>query len=127
MGDGEFYFACTSGGAAKLGQIFRVRPQPGGHDQLQLFFESTSKEQFNFGDNLCVGPNGHLVVCEDQYTEVVDNHLRGITPDGRAYPLARLHSQTEFAGSCFSPDGRTLFVNAYSPTMTFAITGPWII
>ena len=26
----------------------------------------------------------------------------------------------------FSPDGRTLFVNLYSPTKTLAITGPWI-
>lgn len=126
MGEGEFYFACTSGGAAKLGQIFRVRPQPGGQDQLQLFFESTSIEQFNFGDNLTVAPNGHLVVCEDQYTPQVDNHLRGITPAGEAYTLGKLRLQTELAGACFSPDGRTLFVNAFSPTITFAVRGPWI-
>ncbi|MEC9067930.1 MAG: alkaline phosphatase PhoX [Pseudomonadota bacterium] len=127
MGDGELYFCCTSGGAARLGQIFRLVPGRGGAaDRLQLFFESTSPDQFNYGDNLTVGPNGHLVVCEDQYTEVVTNHLRGITPEGTAYPLALLHMQTEWAGACFSPDGRTLFVNAYSPTRTFAITGPWI-
>ena len=126
MGEGELYFVCTSGGAAKLGQIFRLQPQVGGGDRLQLFFESSSIEQFNFGDNLTIGPNGHLVVCEDQYTDVVDNHLRGITPDGVAYPLARLKLQTEFAGACFSPDGKTLFVNAYDPTTTFAITGPWV-
>src|SRR5690606_18172272 len=77
MGDGELYFACTSGGAAKLGQIFRLRPQPTGQDRLQLFFESTSIEQYNFGDNLTVAPSGHLVVCEDQYTQNVQNHLRG--------------------------------------------------
>ncbi|AKM06236.1 alkaline phosphatase PhoX [Pelagerythrobacter marensis] len=127
MGDGEFYFCCTSGGAAKLGQVFRLVPGTGGApDRLQLFFESTSPDQFNYGDNLTVGPNGHLVVCEDQYTEVVSNHLRGITPAGEAYPLALLRQQTEWAGACFSPDGRTLFVNAYSPTRTFAITGPWL-
>ncbi len=126
MGDGELYFCCTSGGAAGLGQVFCLRPQASGPDRLQLFFESQSKDQFNFGDNLTVGPNGHLVVCEDQYTEVVDNHLRGITPAGQAYPLARLDRQTEFAGACFSPDGKTLFVNAYSPTITLAITGPWM-
>jgi hypothetical protein len=122
MGDRELYFCCTSGGAAKLGQVFRFAP---GEDRLELFFESTDPDQFNFGDNLTVSPNGHLIVCEDQYTEVVDNHLRGITPDGRAYPLARLRAQTELAGACWSPDGRTLFVNAYSPTATLAITGPW--
>lgn len=127
MGESELYFCCTSGGVAKLGQIFRLVPGRGGRpDRLQLFFESTSREQFNYGDNLTVGPNGHLVVCEDQYTDVVENHLRGITPAGAAYPIALLREQTEWAGACFSPDGRTLFVNAYSPARTFAITGPWM-
>jgi secreted PhoX family phosphatase len=122
MGSGQVYFCCTSGGAARLGQVFRLRPA---RDELQLFFESTSLEQFNFGGNLTVAPNGHLVVCEDQYTEKVSNFLRGITPAGEAYPLARLHTQTELAGACFSPDGKVLFVNVFSPATTLAITGPW--
>ena len=126
MGEGELYFCCTSGGAAKLGQIFRLRPGSGGKPELaELFFESENEAQFNYGDNLTVAPNGHLIVCEDQYTEVVDNHIKGITPDGRSYDLARLTMQTELAGACFSPDGKTLFVNAYAPTRTLAITGPW--
>ena len=123
VGAGEMFFCCTSGGAAKLGQVFSFVP---GADRLELFFESTSPDQFNYGDNLTLSPNGHLIVCEDQYTDVVDNHLRGISPDGHAYPFARLRSQTELAGACWSPDGRTLFVNVYSPTATLAITGPWL-
>jgi secreted PhoX family phosphatase len=122
MGSGQVYFCCTSGGTARLGQIFKLHPA---RDELQLFFESTSIEQFNYGDNLTVSPNGHLVVCEDQYTPMVRNFLRGITPAGEAYPIGRLHAQTELAGACFSPDGKVLFVNAYSPTLTLAITGPW--
>lgn len=126
MGDGELYICSTSGGAKGLGQIFRFVPGRGAApDRFELFFESESKEQFNYGDNLCVAPNGHLVVCEDQYTDVVDNYLRGITPDGRPYDLGRLTMQTELAGACFSPDGKTMFVNAYAPTRTVAITGPW--
>jgi secreted PhoX family phosphatase len=125
MGKGEMYFCCTSGGAAKLGQVFRLRPQSGAPDRLQLFFESSSPDQFNYGDNLTVTPHGHLIVCEDQYTHVVDNHLRGIAPDGRAYPLARSRLQTEWAGACFLPNGRILFVNLYSPARTLAIIGPW--
>jgi len=124
MGLGELYFMCTSGGAAGLGQIFRVQLDKGG-DRLQLFFESTSADQFNYGDNLTIAPDGQLVVCEDQYTDVVDNHLRGITRDGHPYALARLRLQTELAGACFSPDGQVLFVNVFSPTKTLAITGPW--
>ena len=126
MGEGEAYVCSTSGGTRKLGQIFRVKLSPDGNsDRVELFFESVSKHQFDYGDNVVVAPNGHLVVCEDQYTEVVDNHLRGIAPDGHAYPLARLRLQTELAGACFSPDGQTLFVNVQAPTKTLAITGPW--
>ena len=124
-GTDEIFVCSTNGGQRKLGQILRLVPGTGGEpDQIELFFESQSKDQFNYGDNLTVGPNGHLIVCEDQYTEVVDNHLRGITPDGRAYTLGRLRMQTELAGGCFSPDGKWFFVNAYSPTRTLAITGP---
>ncbi|WP_447952876.1 alkaline phosphatase PhoX [Sphingopyxis chilensis] len=133
FGDGELYFCCTSGGAAKLSQVMRYRPspqegQPGeaaNAGRLQLFVESGSAAMLNFGDNITVAPNGHLIICEDQYTETVDNHLRGITPDGRVYAFARLHAQTELAGACFSPDGRTMFVNVYSPAKTLAISGPW--
>ena len=127
-GTDEIFVCSTNGGQRKLGQILRLVPGTGGEpDQIELFFESQSKDQFNYGDNLTVGPNGHLIVCEDQYTEVVDNHLRGITPDGRAYTLGRLRIQTELAGGCFSPDGKWFFVNAYSPTRTLAITGPWAV
>lgn len=56
---------------------------------------------------------------------IVDNHLRGVTPSGALYALARLRTQTELAGACFSPDGATLFVNVFSPGKTLAITGPW--
>ena len=124
-GRSEAYFCCTSGGAAGYGQVFRLIPGPDG-DRLELFYESTDRRDFFYGDNLTVAANGHLVVCEDSYDAVVDNHIRGITPEGAAYPIARLTMQTELAGACFSPDGRTLFVNAYSPSITFAITGPWL-
>ena len=126
MGDGELYVCSTSGGAAELGQILRLVPgREGKADTIELFFESESKDQFDYGDNLTVAPNGHLIVCEDQYTLLVDNHLRGITPEGKPYKLGRLRLSTELAGACFSPDGKWLFVNAYSPTRTLAITGPW--
>lgn len=126
MGQDEVYACSTSGGAAGLGQIFRLVPgRDGNADTFELFFESESKDQFNYGDNLTVAPNGHLIVCEDQYTDPVDNHLRGIAPDGSAYTLGRLRIQTELAGACFSPDGKWLFVNVYAPTHTLAITGPW--
>lgn len=132
-GENELYFCCTDGGAKQLGQVMRYQPSafegqtgenasPG---RLQLFVESADPSLYNFGDNLTVTPFGHLLVCEDQYTEVVDNHLRGVTPKGEIYNFARLHLQTELAGACFSPDGALMFVNIYSPAKTLVIAGPW--
>lgn len=129
----ELYFCCTNGGAQKVGQVMKYTPsqfegkpeensQPG---QLSLFVESPDKLTFNYGDNICVAANGHLIVCEDQYTKIVNNHLKGITPEGKIYDFAKVRWQTEPAGGCFSPDGSVLFVNLYSPTRTLAITGPW--
>ena len=130
---GDLYFCCTSGGAAGLGQLMRYRPsrREGRSDErdaparLQVFVESTDPETLNYCDNLTMAPTGHLILCEDQGTQTVRNHLRGVTPLGALYPLAFLREQTELAGACFSPDGATLFVNLYHPTRTVAITGPW--
>ena len=138
-GDNELYFCCTNGGKKELGQIMRY--QPSAHEgkpkeqqasgRIQLFLESEDESLYNFGDNLTVTPFGHLIVCEDQYTDVVHNHLRGVTPDGEVYNFAYLRQQTELAGACFSPDAsggldnQVLFVNVFSPGMTLAIRGPW--
>lgn len=133
VGRGELYFTCTSGGMAGLGQIMRytLSPAEGRADEsktpgtLELFFESRSTDELYYGDNLVLAPNGHLLVCEDQPGERVDNFLRAIRPDGTSYPFARLRLQTEWAGACFAPDGRTLFVNLYSPTRTLVVNGPF--
>ena len=72
------------------------------------------------------------MVCEDN---VSDNFIRGLTRKGELFDIAlnRLKSSSgadrsndEFAGSTFSPDGHTLFVNIQATAgMTFAIWGPW--
>lgn len=128
MGEGEMYLTATSGGAEKLGQVFRLTPGlAGAADRFDLFFESTDPSQLHYGDNLTVAPFGDLIICEDQSGDGNENRLIGITPAGDPYVFGRLRLATELAGGCFSPDGSTFFVNAYSPTVTFAITGPWRI
>lgn len=131
-GDDELYFCCTTGGAENVGQVMRYQPSPDegtstekdNPGKLQLFVESTDKSTFGLGDNLTVAPNGHLIVCEDHYDNT-PNHMRGITPEGEIYPLAKVVIDSETAGACFSPDGEILFVNIQNPTVTLAITGPW--
>ena len=126
-GDGELYFTCTSGGPSQFGQIVRLAVgRDGSADRVQLFLESGDDRVYDYGDNLTVTPWGDLLVCEDRYTEEAI-HLRGITPDGRAYTVARnaFEGNGEFCGACVSPDGSTVFLNIQKPGITLAITGPW--
>jgi secreted PhoX family phosphatase len=137
--NGEFYAACTSGGPGRLGQVMRYRPsphegRPGERDapgRIQLFVEPSDPQLFNMVDNLAVSPWGHLFACEDKAFGA--NQLKAMTPQGQIYTVGRnaalprgaAQANTELAGVCFSPDGSTLFVNAYAPGYTLAITGPW--
>ncbi len=136
-GKGELYFACTSGGPAGSGQIMRYVPSPqegqAGETgaRLELFSEPTDISVMEMCDNIAISPWGHLFACEDKIGGV--NFLRGITPEGKIYTLARnaafvggdTANNAELAGACFSPDGTTLFINIYWPGMTLAVTGPW--
>jgi secreted PhoX family phosphatase len=128
---GSIYFACTSGGVKRLGQIWKYTPstvegQPGESSEpgvLELFLEPNDSRLIQNADNLTVAPWGDLVVCEDRQEDVV--RLVGVTPAGECYTLAHNHVKGEFAGVTFSPDGSTLFVNLQTAGMTLAITGPW--
>ena len=128
FGDGELYFACTSGGPTRNGQIMRYRPRT---DEIELFLEPTDPTVMCMADNVAVAPWGHLFVCEDKY--VGKNGLKAVTPRGQVYTFGRNAAppptdktpNSEIAGACFSPDGSTMFVNVYLPGVTLAITGPW--
>ncbi len=120
------YFACTNGGLAKKGQIWKLTPRLQDSfesDTLELFVESESSAVIDNADNITVTPFGHLICCEDGSGE---QRLIGIDPDGNGYELARnALSESELAGACFSPDGTTLFVNIQHNGLTLAVTGPW--
>jgi len=127
-GDNEMYFTATSGGPIRRGQVMRLVPGlNGAPDRLQLFVESTDEKTVNMADNITIAPWGHLILCEDNYSSEIRNHLKGVTPQGKLYTLARnaFTGNAEFAGACFSPDGEILFVNIMYPGVTLAITGPW--
>ena len=129
-GQEEIFFACTSGGPDKLGQVFKYIPSPyegtsresDVPGKLVLFAESDNKNILKNCDNLTVAPWGDVILCEDHR----DAFLRGITPEGKIYTLGHnVGSKSEFAGVTFSPSGNTLFVNIQGPGHTLAITGPW--
>ncbi|NCN83452.1 MAG: DUF839 domain-containing protein [Sphingomonadales bacterium] len=119
---GEIFFTCTQGGTSQTGQVWRYTPGETG--KLTLLYESPSADTLDLCDNLALAPWGDLILCEDGRGS---NYLRGLTPDGKIYDFARnAHKdEAEFCGACFSPDGKTMFVNVQSPGFTYAITGPW--
>ncbi|MEL6252130.1 MAG: alkaline phosphatase PhoX [Bacteroidota bacterium] len=131
FGEGECFFACTSGGKDKTGQIFRYIPSRYEGDSrelaepgvLELFVEPNNTRLVENCDNLTMSPKGDLVVCEDKENP----RVIGITPDGHFYVIAEnVGYPSEFAGATFSPDGSTLFVNIQHAGLTLAIQGPWM-
>jgi secreted PhoX family phosphatase len=133
---GDVYFHATNGGDEGYGQVWRYRPDSGPEGDLTLIFESPGPRVLNAPDNITVSPRGGILICEDN-EELC--HLRGLTPGGKIFDLARnLVGTQEFAGATFSPDGQILFVNLQGHLslaesrpdapllgMTFAIWGPW--
>jgi uncharacterized protein len=142
---GTVYFTSTQGGGPAetstgpiadgygngFGQVWAYHTRS---RTLRLVYQSPGRDVLDFPDNVTTSPRGTLVVCEDSDQ---DNYLRGLTPHGELFDIAlnRLVSSIdpfptrfndEFAGSTFSPDGHTLFVNIQaSRGMSFAIWGPW--
>ncbi|MDQ3488592.1 MAG: PhoX family protein [Acidobacteriota bacterium] len=131
--DAKVYIVSTSGGASGRGQGWEYSPAD---EKLRMLFQSPGREVLNAPDNICVSPRGGLVLCEDGSGE---EFLHGLTIDGEIFPFAKNtavlngerngivgdFSGSEWAGACYSPDGRWLFANLQSPGITFAITGPW--
>jgi secreted PhoX family phosphatase len=130
----QFAFACTIGGSSRLGQVFTYKPSlyegttreqesPG---ELTLIAEADESTLLKNCDNLTMAPWGDLIVCEDIVEGPDRCSLVGIRPNGSEYLVAHnAYTDSEVAGVCFSPDGKTMFLNIQYPGMTLAITGPW--
>ena len=129
----EIFFVATNGGDATCGQVFAYYPE---REELVLIFESPDQETLDYPDNVVVSPRGGLVLCQDSGGGT--QHLYGLTRGGELFTFARNNvrleehrgfsgdfRESEWAGACFSPDGRWLFANIQSPGFTVAITGPW--
>ncbi len=132
FGRGEVFFACTSGGANEKGQIWHYRPSrfEGRTDEakspgmLTLWSEPGDSGAMDRCDNIVIHPSGALIVCEDGKQE---NYIRILARSG-AWRRAARNAHTdggELTGACFTPDGKTMFVNLQDAGLTLAISGPW--
>lgn len=128
------FFTSTTGGDLAHGQIWIYRPR---EETLTLLFEARSLDALDYPDNLCVTPRGALLINEDNDSNK-PQRIVGMDMEGRTFAFAESnvvmkgergftgdYRFEEWCGVCFSPDGRWLFANCYSPGFTVAITGPW--
>jgi secreted PhoX family phosphatase len=117
--EGKIYFVSTNGGNMGFGQVWVYDPRA---ETVKLIFESPGVDVLDGPDNIAVSPRGGLILCEDAGSA---QYLRGISTSGQIFDFARnLHSSVEFAGTCFAPDGKTLFVNIYGRS-TVRTTAPY--
>ena len=135
-GDGGIYIVSTNGGDAMCGQVFHYRPLTADTGELTMVFESPSPDVLEGPDNIVLSPRGGLIMCEDATGE---QFVRGLNREGQIVNLVRAphpegaRQPGEFAGSCFSPDGRVLFFNVQGSrtaagsraSATYALWGPW--
>lgn len=131
---GRIYFTATSGGDSKGGQIWMYESNGRDRGLLTLLFESTSRRLLDMPDNVCLMPKSQLLfVCEDSdYVGeggTPENLIRILTPDGRISDFAeninKEDLKSEFCGTTFSKDGKTLFFNLQRPGLTCAVWGDW--
>ena len=139
-GDGKIYFVSTSGGVAGRGQVWAYDTAAG---KLSLIVEAVLASELPYvdlswnnasvsgnggyvlaaPDNVTVGPDGRLYLCEDGsgIEKVV-----GVNAAGELFEVVRNeHNDSEFAGVCFSSNGRFMFLNMQSAGLTFVINGNW--
>jgi secreted PhoX family phosphatase len=117
---GVFWFDDTDAGKGELGRVYRYIPAT---NTLELFYESSTSNDLEMPDNICITPWGDLWIAEDGGG--VDRMI-GVTPEGGTYVFAENKlNNSELAGPTFSTDGQTFFVNFQSPGITFAIWGPF--
>jgi hypothetical protein len=140
-GNGLIYFVCSNGGDAARGQVFAYDPAA---QTLTLVVEAVTAAELGYldaswsdasvaanggfvlaaPDNLTVGPDGRLYLCEDGsgVEKVV-----GVNRAGELFEAVRNElNGSEFAGACFSYDGRFMFLNIQSPGLTCVIRGNWL-
>src|SRR3546814_3950736 len=126
---------CSDLGDIAAGQVWAYLVD---RQVLVLIYESTDRAMLDYPDNVVLSPRGGLVMCQDSAGEGVVEKLHGLTPQGELFEFAGNNvvldgerglsgdfRTEEWAGACFSPDGRWLFANIYRPGFSVAITGPW--
>ncbi|MFQ3595760.1 MAG: alkaline phosphatase PhoX, partial [Sphingomonadaceae bacterium] len=147
--DTSFGYNASGAAGFGLGAVWQYKPSRTNPDMgtLTLIHAPAARIAGNNVDNVCVSPKGGILTCDDG-SAVVDQYgpgqrLMGYTAEGLAYIFAKSnvaltqaqidamgrtgqfnpgnYRGAEFAGATFDAAGRMLYVNNYTPGITFAI------
>ena len=130
----RIYLVDTEGGLAQRGTIWRYDPLT---ELIEVLYASPGARVLDKPDNITVSPRGGVLFCEDGSQERQRLHAlsaagqlsvfaeNNVVLNGEVNGLSGNYRDSEWAGACFDPTGQWLFVNVFSPGITFAITGPW--
>jgi secreted PhoX family phosphatase len=106
-------------------------------ETLTMLYESAGAAYLENPDNAVIVPQtGDILLCEDGPD--LEHFIRGVTQDGEIYDFCKTEANSsEFCGSCFDPEGHTLYVNQQGErgglpngnpgesAVTYAIYGPF--
>jgi len=130
---GKHYWICSGAGDAAEGQVWCYDPK---QETVTMIVESTDENLLDGPDNMTVAPDGTIYLCEDGSgnSENPDapnfsQYIVGVDKSGGLFQVAHNiipDDTSEFAGACFSPNGRYMYVNSQGIGITYAIQGPWV-
>jgi len=121
---GKHYWVCSGAGDAGEGQVWCYDPET---ETVTLVVESTDENLLDGPDNITVARDGTLYLCEDGSSGSFgepnfSQRVVGVDANGGLFNFCQnLLTTAEFAGACFSLNGRYMFVNVQGPGITYCI------
>lgn len=122
----KHYWVNSGAGDAGEGQVVCYDPRT---ETVTLVVESTDENLLDGPDNITASRDGTLYLCEDGSGGDIGDanysqYVVGVDPSGGLFQFAHNiipGDTSEFAGACFSPDGRYMFVNNQGLGITYCI------
>ena len=121
---GQHYWVTSGAGDIGEGQVWAYNPWT---RTVKMVVESTNENLLDGPDNMTVGIDRTLYLCEDGSGGTAGDpnfsqRVVGVDQFGGLFDFAFNNLDTsEFAGACFSPGGRYFYVNAQGIGITYVI------
>lgn len=124
--DGKHYWVNSNAGDIGEGQVWFYDPKS---ETVTLVVESTDENLLDGPDNMVVARDGTIYLCEDGSAGTpgrpnFSQRVVGVDASGGLFDFCQNiipGSTSEFAGACFSPNGKYMYVNSQGNGITYVI------